>query len=255
HEDNTQYGREMGDAFHDEARKVVKGKTQDEAAEALLKRLNVILVPFPLNISRLRSTVQTDASDPGGMFGLPSHLRPLSMDATANRSDQVPQFTPKTTASYTELALSRSLQTIRREGIGTVVLLATDPRDKLFLARQIARESPNVAIVTAESDSFYVHPDYSSYMKGTISVSTYPLYDADQHWSSAIPGAPSEWRQFANASAQGVYNATLALLEFDVKGMPLRTHDVPRLLNYGMRGQTCFSACEPPIWINVVGTT
>src|SRR5262249_30304953 len=73
-----------------------------------------------------------------------------------------------------------------------------------------------------------------------------------QHWSAAIPGAPSEWRQFANASAQGIYNATLALLEYDEWGRPSvkKQEDIPQLLNYG---QPCALACEPPVWINVVG--
>jgi hypothetical protein len=250
HEENTQYGRGMGEALRAAGNR--NTERSDQTAAKLPEPFRVTMLPFPLNISRLRATAKPDSPGFGELVGLPSHFRPLPMDATQNRADQIPQFTSKTTSSYMELALSRSLQSIRREHVGTVVLLATDPRDKLFLAQQIARESPNVAILTAESDSFYVHPDYLSYMKGAISVSTYPLYDADQHWSSAIPGTPSERRQFANGSAQGVYNATLALLEYDELGRPTgkEQEDIPQLLNYG---QPCALVCEPPIWINVVG--
>ena len=62
-------------------------------------------------------------------FGLPSRFRPLAMEAQGNPVDQIPQFNPKTTATYVELALARMLEDIDLEGVKKVMLLATDPRD------------------------------------------------------------------------------------------------------------------------------
>ena len=234
-EANTQYGRQIQEQL------VKQGRG---------KRL--IQLPFPLNISRLRTTAPAGtAATP--TLGLPSKLRPLALEEPkGSPEDQIPQFNPTTTATYVELALASTLDTVRRERVRTVALMATDPRDKLYLAQQIARYSPDVSIVTAESDSLYIHPDYSAYLQGAMVASTYPLYSPNQQWSYGYQGS-SERRQFANGSAQGIYNAALALLDYDSHGRPLAGDATPRLLEYGTPGQRCDAACGPPVWISVVG--
>ena len=150
-----------------------------------------------------------------------------------------------------ELAVAGLFQTIQRERVKTVALMATDSRDKLFLAQELSRYAPDVSIFTAESDSLYIHPDYSSFLRGAMVVSTYPLHSGNQRWSYGYQGAA--WsRQFANGSAQGIYNAALALLAYDAHGLPVR-EDPPRLLEYGFPGEDCANACQPPVWISVVG--
>lgn len=245
-EGNTQYGRSLMQVLKDES---------DERP-----RSEMILLPFPMNISRLRGATQDEKLDKVGLadaLGLPSKFRPLSMESTGNPADQLPQFSPKTTASYIELAVSGMLQTMRAEHVRTVALMATDPRDKLFLARQIKRDSPNVSIFTAESDSLYVHPDYSSYLHGALIASTYPLYSGNQRWSYGFQGS-SERREFSSGSAKGIYNAALALLNYDADGLALKRpyapgETAPRLLEYGAPGQDCSKGCQPPVWISVVG--
>ena len=237
-EANTQYGRQLWEvlsSLHDDRR----------------TPLEYIQLPFAMNVSRLRTTLNAQDAAHAGPLGLPSRFRPVPMEAEGNPSDQIPQFNPKTTATYVELALAGMLETMHRERVKTVALMATDPRDKLFLAQQIARYSPDVSIFTAESDSLYIHPDYSSYLRGALVVSTYPLYSGNQRWSYGYQGN-SERRQFANGSAQGIYNAALALLNYDKNGHPIDTK-APRLLEYGLPGHNCLESCQPPVWISVVG--
>lgn len=241
-EGNTQYGRSL-----------IQALTQTGS----LLPSEMIMLPFPMNISRLRDTPQDDKAGLAGALGLPSKFRPLPMESVGKPADQIPQLWPKTTSSYVELAISGILQTMRTEHIGTVALMATDPRDKLFLARQIRRDSPNVCILTAESDSLYVHPDYSSYLHGALVASTYPLYSGNQRWSYGFQGG-TERREFSSGSAKGIYNAALALLNFDRDGNPVRpsgdhSWEKPQLLEYGAPGQDCSQGCEPPIWISVIG--
>ena len=233
YEANTQYGRQLWETL---SRKTV--------------RSSFVQLPFPMNISRLRTTLESLDPARSSTLGLPSRFRPVPMESEGNPLDQIPQFNPKTAATYMELALAGTLDTIHREHVKTVGLMATDPRDKLFLAQQIARYSPDVSLFTAESDSVYVHPDYSPYLRGALVASTYPLYGANQRWSYAYQGA-SERRQFASSSAQGIYNAVLALLDYDDNGLPSRTA-APRLLEYGMPGKSC-TLCTPPVWISVIG--
>ena len=185
-----------------------------------------------MNISRLRTTAPATTETATGSFSAPSKFRHLAMEAPRSATDQIHQFHPETTATYTELALADLLDTIDRERIGTVVLLATDPRDKLFLAQQIARYSPDVSIVTAESDSIYTHPDYASFLHGALVVSSYPLWGDNQRLGYGLKGG-EERRQFANGSAQGIYNAVLALLDYTADGDPLSrmnaSDETPRL--------------------------
>ena len=231
-EANTQYGRQMIELAHDD----------DE---------HILRLPFPLNVSRLRTTRQANAPGGGDALALPSRFRPLAMETIGNPADQIPQFSANTTAAYIEMALAETLETVRREHISTVAITATDPRDKLFLAQQIARYAPDVSLVTVESDSLYAHPDYSSYLQGALVVSTYPLYNGSQRWSHGFTGR-SQRRQFANGGAEGTYNATVALLNYDAEGTP-RGDTAPQLLDYGPPGRDCSPQCAPPIWISVVG--
>jgi hypothetical protein len=232
YEANTQYGRQMIEMARD-------------------GNENILRLPFPLNISRLRTTRQ--ANPPGGSdaLAMPSRFRPLAMETIGNPADQIPQFSANTTAAYIEMALAETLETVRREHISTVAITATDPRDKLFLAQQIARYAPDVALVTVESDSLYAHPDYSSYLQGALVVSTYPLYNGSQRWSHGFTGR-SQRRQFANGSSEGIYNATVALLNYHADGTP-HGDAAPQLLDYGPPGRGCSPRCAPPIWISVVG--
>ena len=233
-EGNTQYGLGLQD--------VLTGRAFD--------RSELILLPFSLNVSRIRDTSQDEKLGLNEVLGLPSRARPLSMEAPAAPLDQIPQMSPATTSSYVELGLSKLLETMRTERVGTVAIMATDPRDKLFLARRIAHDAPNVALLTIESDSIYFHPDYAYYMQGALVASTYPLYVGSQRWNYGVDGG-AERRAFANGSAEGTFNATLLLLNYDATGRP--NAGAPRLVDYGMPGDACISGCEPPIWISVVG--
>ena len=145
-EGNTQYGRSLKHLF---------------TKENGLSPSDLILLPFPLNISHVRDTAPGEKVGLSQALGLPSRVRPLSMDTLAAPEDQIPQLTPSTTSSYVELGLSSLLQTMRTERVGTVAVMSTDPRDKLFLVRQLAHSAPNVALMTVESDSIYYHPDYA----------------------------------------------------------------------------------------------
>jgi len=254
-EANTQYGRQLGEQLGKDCSELENPPaltgTSPTPGGALPSTFHVIRLPFPMNISRLRASAQSVKPGAADPWALPSRFRPLAMEEPGSPTDQLPILSPKTTASYMELALAGLLQTLSREGIGTVALMATDSRDKLFLAQQINEYSPDVSIFTVESDSIYVHPDYSPYLRGTLVASTYGLFNANQRWSYPYKGSALRL-QFAMGSAQGIYNATLALLDYTVDGSPI-SPDAPPLVEYGLPGQPCSPTCEPPVWISVIG--
>jgi len=242
-ESNTLYGRGMVEQIVD---------------KKLIDRQQLVLLPFPMNISRLRGAAPATTPEATDALRLPSRFRPLSIqdEERGNPVDRLPQFFPDSASNYQELALSSTLQAIAREHIRTVALMATDSRDKLFLAQQLARYAPNVSIVTAESDSLYVHPDYAPYLRGALVVSTYPLDPGNQRRSYGFEGATTR-RQFANGSAQGLYNAAVILLNYDETGAFRYTpgvspHLPAKLVEYGPPLKEC-NPCSPPVWISVIG--
>ena len=107
--------------------------------------------------------------------------------------------------------------------------------------------------MTVESDSIYYHPDYASYIQGTVVASTYPLYSGSQRWNEGVDHN-AERHVFANGSSEGMYNAALLLLNYDTDGTALDEDTAPRLLDYSMPGDACAANCQPPVWISVVGS-
>ena len=143
------------------------------------------------------------------------------------------------------------LDSLDRLHVSAVGIYATDKRDHLFLAQEISRRSPNVLLFAVESSLIYLHPDFRSYLRGTLVASPSPLFNLTQ----VLAGRPNTRRlvQFPNSAAATVYNALLALL------------DRPdRMLDYGSHcgrsepGQPTPPAerlanCAPSVWLSVVG--
>jgi hypothetical protein len=178
------------------------------ARESSAEFRNAFKASFPLHISRLRGVA--------GSVSLPSSaFRPgiaIGMQSPAGASDHVPSLAPHLTPAIVELTLSNILDTVRREQITVVGIFTTDKRDFLFLAREIMRASPNILLFTTEADLLFVHPDFGSFVRGTVVASSYPLFGATQLLSN--PGLARTMRQqFPTMGAQGIHNAALALLE------------------------------------------
>ncbi len=230
-EGDTSYGSEL--------------KGQEEGSGLRSWPPSTRILPFPLQISRLRSaaTVQGQTSSTNTAT---SRLLGLSLGQSGASTDQLPSLTPGTTSAAVELELAQILDVITRDHITTVGLLATDTRDKLFLAQQLARRSATVRLFTIESDLFYVHPDYSRYVRGMVVASSYPLFVQNQKWVSGT----SVNQQFSTTMAQGVYNAMITLLNYDKGGRVLPGRPAGELLDYRLPGT---SIQQPPIWISVAG--
>jgi hypothetical protein len=68
--------------------------------------------------------------------------------------------------------------------------------------------APNVVFFTTEPDVLFLHPDYRSFVRGTLVASSYPLFDRTQALFST-----SRWRrQFDSMPSQGRVNALVGLL-------------------------------------------
>jgi hypothetical protein len=213
-----------------------------------------ISLPFPMHISRVRSEARpAPAPETKQAQTTPRRFGALRLDEPNTPSDQIPAFSPQLTSAAVELMVANIIDTITRERVRAVGLVATDARDKLFLAQQLSVYAPGVILFTLESDLMFIHPDYNKYVRGMIVASSYPLFAANQVWTSPSAGRqPRLLQQFSATNSEGVYNALLALVAYDGSGTPAA--DAPPLLDYRPPApMSCFDhGCIPPVWISVV---
>ncbi len=169
--------------------------------------------------------------------------------------------TPGFTTAVDELTLGQILADIAHRRIRTVCIVATDPLDTIFLARQIRQFLPEVRLITTQSYLLYAHPQNVGDLRGMLIASTYPLFPSNQLWSYSFQGDATHVF-FSSESIQGTYNATMAHLE--ELGNP---RVAARFLDYGLPFDPPGSFApapdggvvwkdrtrKPPIWIGIIG--
>lgn len=205
---------------------------------------------FPLHLAQLRAASErregTAAAQqrPSSPFGRSALGLVLDKDRTA--VDVPPPYSPKESANVVELELEATLESLRRQEIGHLLLTATDVRDQLFLAQLLGRFAPSAHLVSFGSDVLYNHPRFSRDLLGMKVVSSYPLTAklpaALQLWS----GAPENHRDtFPSSAIEGTYRA--ALLAIAGPDACSDAHASPLLPCSWMHGSS------PPVWVSAVG--
>ncbi len=215
------------------------------------KRSGPTYFPFPLHISEVRSAYSKSAGGSSNdVQRLPSFGSQLQLPTAeeTRSSDVEPSLDPAMTAVTSERLLTQMLETISHERFRYVFILATEVKDQLFLARLIREQCPESRLVFANSaDLLFTHPDYSSYLRGSIVGSSYPLYFRTQNWTFPFRG--DEMRLFfPGQGEQGYYNATLALLYQEETYNSLVDYSPPFPGLY-----PCTPANKPRVWISVIG--
>ena len=247
-EANTGWGSAVVSKNEGFVSKEDKGDCPSEPKRKLITDCAVVL-PFPLHISRLRNDSQTESARQIGS-PTPQRFRALTFDDPGSPTDRIPSFTPKLTSSSIEIVLANIIDTLKRLRITTVGILATDTRDKLYLAQQLSRFLPGVKLFTTEGDVLFVHADYNSYVRGMLVASSYPLFAQNQAWTTGET-AGKQLLQFATMSSEGAYNALLALTSYEWDGSPT-TKTAPALLDYRLQEPCSEEKCRPAAWVGVV---
>lgn len=227
------------------------GERKEEGKEKEYKCPNnpeVTSILFPLHISQLRAAserarrLQQDASTQ-----IPNRYQGLSLaqslEEASRRTDSVPSLSPHVELPSNEQVIANLLSTISQEDYRYVGILATDTRDAIFLAKEIREHSPGVVVFVFNPDLLFLHAEENPSLRGMLLISSYPLFNPNLLWS---PSYPTNIRlQFPDQAAEGVYNATLALLGHE-----------DEMVEYGRPFHTTASGDEqmrPPLWISVVG--
>jgi hypothetical protein len=205
---------------------------------------------FPLHIADLeRAAKESEQNAASNVSSNPApSLRTRSLPLAAQHSgatgDVIPLFSSAQTNS-TEVALLELLKTIHERRIAYTIIGATDVHDIDYLARQLQHCCAESRIITLNSDQLYLHSEVNPDLSGAIVASTYPLIGQNQRWTGASNPFSSQTYEFSSGTAEGVFNATVALL-----GKP------ERMVEYGMpfAADTKDSDFQKPgLWLTVVG--
>ena len=212
---------------------------------------------FPLQVSEVRKAYEKAGLLRNGKIddpAAPERLR-IPPDEGGAPRDLPRSFTPATSAAHDEMALTQVLTTIARRPYRAVGIIATNPFDVVFLAREVRRFCPNVRLFTIASDLLLARPAEVIDLRGMLVASTYPLYPSNQWMTTPFRNAPRVF--FSDRGAQGLYNATAAhLWEMKAEQPPPgdKPSSVPQLLEFALPYDlTPRKIRQPPVWISAVG--
>ena len=197
-----------------------------------------------------KAYAQSDVKKGGKLAttGTPERLV-IPPDEAGKPRDLPPAFTPASSAAIDEMALTQVLTTISHRKYRAVGIVATNPLDMVFLARQVRMFCPNVRLFAIQSDLLLTRALDVPFLRGMLVASTYPLYPANQWLTTSYLNASRVF--FSDQGSQGLYNASVAhLWEMGV----IAPHAQPPLLEFGDPFDPAPAGDRrPPIWISAVG--
>jgi hypothetical protein len=210
----------------------------------------VLQLSFPLHVSQVGAEYEKARAQRATASASEGVGQLLSINLL--EEDQPHDVVPAVSAltKYTsEISLINSLAVIGRGEFDPVGILATDPRDELFLAQMIRQLIPDVQVFLMEAELLFSHPALVDQMRGALVVSRYPLYNLNQLWTPPVQMNPRV--QFPNGASQGVYNAAILHLREIEKKEEKDPNLWPKPLEYGepFRAQST----RPPLWVGMVG--
>jgi hypothetical protein len=246
-EGDTIYGSQV---LSRHSRATLKGSPQQTEKDLRTNAPKLLQFAFPLHIADLeraaKENEQSAASDATSSTGhsLGTRSLPLAAQQSGATGDVIPLFSSAQT-NATEVALLELLKTIHERRIAYTIIGATDVHDIDYLAKQLQDCCSESRVITLNSDQLYLHSEVNPDLSGAIVASTYPLIGQNQRWTGASNPFSSQTYEFSSGTAEGVFNATVALL-----GRP------ERMVEYGMpftadRKDSDFQ--KPGLWLTVVG--
>jgi hypothetical protein len=219
-EEGTEYGNQ--------------GDQQPQSNQAQDPTTEFLYLHFPRGIAILRNasgpaqSASTQAQGNIAQEGLSLSWQ----DADSGQSDEVPSYGRQTTAVSQETALSSVAQTLKRQGIKALGILATDPLDVTFMIHWFKQACPDVRLFVRDLDLLYLRtPDVSS-PSGVLAVNNYTLFPKAL-WGST-DSQQKHLLHFPSSSQEGQYDAFTNLL-YEIGYAPARSP-------------------EHPLWLTTTGT-
>ena len=208
-------------------------------------------VSFPVHVAALRTAydeADRRSEDPDPTIARPTSLQVSLAETGKDRSADADMS--QITINARDVALTNVLGAISRDGVRHVGIQATDVVDAIFLARRIRDVAPDVRLAFFEADALLTHESFRRDLAGSLVVSPYPFLGTND-FARPTPRQfevlfapveePHRHMPFENSSAEGTFNAMLA-----IRGVP-----------YGELREYTFDdehRSPLPVWISTIGT-
>lgn len=220
-------------------------------------RENKLLLRYPRQIARLRNAYQDgNGSSQGPDSSVVEGVRFTLKNASDTSPIQLPKdiiddFSQQQSPASQQAALAQISSDLRRERADYTGIFATDVLDSLFLARYLRLSFPDNRIFTFDSDLLFVREGETAPFTGILSITNYPLFGRNQHWTKAqLAGGVPRRIQFTSRYAEGEYNASRYLLQKDLKDWD-EEQDGEFLLEYSRPRNP--HGDQPALWLTALG--
>lgn len=238
-EASTAYGQST-------ARTTVDLETQEIPIGVRAPPDSFLVIPFPMNISSLRTEYQRHPELDQRSQTLPALEGPARLPVDLQEPagyTETPPVMSHLTPSALDLQLDQIAGVIRENRIRAVGIIGTDVRDRLFLAEEVRKRVRDVQLFTYVSNVLLASAQHWRWLRGTIVLSTYPMVAQNQAWTAQSTGDDRQRILALSDASEGTYNATLVQLGHG-----------DLALDYAMPfAQDTAKGRKPPVWISVVG--
>lgn len=178
----------------------------------------LLRLQFPRDLSSVRNAIddQNPQVEASRELGIPVLSVPLSLhEEPQNEHDSPPLYATTQAAADLDRELQSLVARIRENNIQAVLVLASNPLDRLFLLDYLHNMLPDIRLVTAESDALMLkRPGYVD-LSGTLVVSGMPLLldsRAAVWHQQLIDPAQSSAAEFRSTGEESVFLSVWSLL-------------------------------------------
>lgn len=217
-----------------------------------------LLLRYPRQIARVRNAYQDgnvssqERPDSSVVEGVRLTLKDASDTSPIQlEKDTIDDLSLQQSPASQQAALAQISSNLRREKADYTGIFATDILDSLFLSRYLRLTFPDNRIFMFDADLLFVREGETAPFTGILSVTNYPLFGRNQHWTKAqLAGGVPRRIQFTSRSAEGEYNACRYLLQKDLKDWD-ENKDGEFLLEYSR--PTNPPGKQPALWLTALG--
>jgi hypothetical protein len=174
---------------------------------------------YPRDLSTLRnawapSSETITPADISGEDKTP-HIVPFSLhEQTSNELDSPSAFATEQAAPDVDQALKNLIMSIRHRGYRVLIITASNPLDQVYLLQYMHHNATDLRLVTYGQDSMMLRATLYERLRGSISVTPFPLLDS---WS--IFGDSTA--QFPDSTSEGVALGALLILNRSLNTFPV----------------------------------
>jgi hypothetical protein len=176
------------------------------------KEAPIRVLRFPRDISHLRNAYRDAVSAPKSGNSTPPDIE-FSIKDPETGEDSIPIFSGSQSPLSQYGVVNAITDAIQRDGIRLVQVRATNVLDMLFLADVLKRQCPDTRILLHYPDVLLVQAAQNEPLTGTLVLASYPEFFESNDWMGG--NQKTQPFIFPDANSEGIYNATVLLLNSD----------------------------------------